>query len=41
MARIVQAHAFMVLTDRYGDIPYSEAGIGFTDGVVLPKYDSQ
>lgn len=41
MARIIQAHAFMVLTDRYGDIPYSEAGIGFTDGVVLPKYDAQ
>jgi hypothetical protein len=41
MARIIQAHAFMVLTDRYGDIPYSEAGIGFTDGQVLPKYDAQ
>ncbi|MCR9062959.1 MAG: SusD/RagB family nutrient-binding outer membrane lipoprotein [Cytophagales bacterium] len=41
MARIVQANAFMVLTDRYGDIPYSEAGKGFSDGVVLPKYDKQ
>lgn len=41
MARILQANAFMVLTDRYGDIPYFEAGAGFTDGVVLPKYDAQ
>ncbi|MCP9768373.1 SusD/RagB family nutrient-binding outer membrane lipoprotein [Lacihabitans sp. LS3-19] len=41
MARIVQAHAFMVLSDRYGEIPYSEAGIGFLEGVVLPTYDTQ
>ncbi len=41
MARILQAHAFMVLTDRYGDVPYSQAGKGFTDGVVLPVYDTQ
>src|SRR6185436_21115002 len=26
MARIVQANAFLVLTDTYGDIPYAEAG---------------
>ncbi len=41
MARILQAYSFMVLTDRYGDVPYFEAGLGFTDGVVLPKYDTQ
>lgn len=41
MARIVQAYAFMVLTDTYGDIPYTEGGKGFTDQVVLPIYDSQ
>ncbi|MBK8505330.1 MAG: SusD/RagB family nutrient-binding outer membrane lipoprotein [Saprospiraceae bacterium] len=41
MARIVQAYAFMVLTDAYGDIPYLEGGKGFTDQLVLPKYDTQ
>lgn len=41
MARIVQAYAFMVLTDTYGDIPYFEGGKGFTDQVVFPKYDAQ
>jgi hypothetical protein len=41
MTRIWQAYAFMVLTDTYGDIPYSEAGKGFTDLIFLPKYDSQ
>lgn len=41
MARIIQAYAFMVLTDEYGDIPYSEAGKGISDQVVLPKYDAQ
>ena len=41
MARILQAYAFMVLTDTYGEIPYSEAGKGFTDQIVLPKYETQ
>lgn len=41
MARIWQAYAFMVLTDTYGDIPYFQAGKGFIDQVVLPKYDAQ
>lgn len=41
MARIWQAYAFMVLTDSYGDIPYTQAAKGFTDQVVLPKYDTQ
>lgn len=41
MARIWKAYAFMVLTDTYGDIPYFEAGKGFTDQVVLPAYDTQ
>jgi Starch-binding associating with outer membrane len=39
MARILQSYAFMVLTDTYGDIPYTEAGKGYTDQVILPKYD--
>ncbi|RYY56954.1 MAG: SusD/RagB family nutrient-binding outer membrane lipoprotein [Chitinophagaceae bacterium] len=41
MARIYQAYAYMVLTDEYGDIPYSEAGRGYIDLTLLPKYDAQ
>ena len=41
MARILQAYAFMVLTDSYGDIPYSEGGNGYLDQVFFPKYDAQ
>lgn len=41
MARIIQAHAFMVLTDEYGDIPYSEGGNGYLDQVFFPVYDPQ
>ncbi len=41
MARIVQANAFMVLTDTYGDIPYTEAGGGYTAQVFFPKYETQ
>ncbi|MBC7891922.1 MAG: SusD/RagB family nutrient-binding outer membrane lipoprotein [Sphingobacteriaceae bacterium] len=41
MARIWKAHAFIVLTDTYGDVPYSEAGLGFIGGTTFPKYDKQ
>ena len=41
MARIIQARAFMVLTDTYGDIPFTEAGMAFPDQVLLPSYDAQ
>ena len=41
MARIVQANAFLILTDTYGDIPYSEAGGGYTAQIFFPKYDVQ
>ena len=41
MARIVQANAFMVLTDTYGDIPYTEAGAGYTTQTFFPKYETQ
>jgi hypothetical protein len=40
MARIIQANAFMILTDTYGDIPYTEAGAGIT-GVFFPQYETQ
>ncbi len=38
---LVQAQAFMVLTDEYGDIPYFEAGKGISEQIVLPAYDPQ
>jgi len=41
MARIIQQYGFMILTDTYGDIPYTEAGKGYTDVLFLPKYDTQ
>lgn len=41
MARIFQAYTFMVLTDSYGEIPYTEAGKGYSDGVLFPKYNTQ
>ena len=41
MARIVQANAFLVLTDTYGDIPYTEAGAGYTGQTFFPKYETQ
>jgi hypothetical protein len=41
MARILQSMAFMILTDTYGNIPYSEAGLGYIDQKFLPKYDLQ
>jgi hypothetical protein len=41
MARIVRAHAAMILTDTYGDVPYFDAGQGFLEGKVSPAYDAQ
>jgi hypothetical protein len=39
--RIWKAYAFMILTDTYGDIPYTEASKGFTSQLIQPKYDRQ
>lgn len=41
MARILHSFGAMVLTDSYGDIPYSAAGKGFLEGEVTPVYDTQ
>ncbi|MGD1890782.1 MAG: SusD/RagB family nutrient-binding outer membrane lipoprotein [Cyclobacteriaceae bacterium] len=41
MTRILQAHAFMLLTDTYGDIPYFEGGKAFTEQILYPAYDAQ
>lgn len=39
MARIWKAYAFMTLVDTYGDVPYSEAALGYLEGKNYPKYD--
>ncbi|WP_295120250.1 SusD/RagB family nutrient-binding outer membrane lipoprotein [uncultured Chitinophaga sp.] len=41
IAIIIQTYIFSVLTDTYGDIPFSEAGLGATGNVYMPKYDKQ
>ncbi len=41
MARILQAYAFMVLTDTYGDIPYTNGGDGYYSQVFFPVYEYQ
>ena len=41
MARIFQSYAFMILTDEYGDIPYTEGGAGYSDQIFFPSYDQQ
>ena len=41
MARILRVYCAQVLTDVYGDIPYSQANQGYTDQVLTPAYDAQ
>ena len=41
IAQIQRVLIFSRLTDAYGDIPYSEAGKGFLEGIRFPKYDPQ
>lgn len=41
ICRIYKVYLFSILTDLYGDIPYSEAGRGFLDANFSPKYDAQ
>ncbi|MCC5932194.1 MAG: SusD/RagB family nutrient-binding outer membrane lipoprotein [Cyclobacteriaceae bacterium] len=41
MARIWYAYSIMIVTDTYGDVPSSEAGLGFITGNVAPRYDTQ
>ena len=41
MARILRVFIYHRITDTHGDIPYSEAGKGYIDGVLKPKYDAQ
>jgi hypothetical protein len=41
MARIMKALIFERLTDLYGDIPYSSAGLGYYNRIYTPAYDKQ
>jgi hypothetical protein len=41
IARIFKVFQFQRLTDMYGDIPYSEASMGYFNGITSPKYDMQ
>lgn len=40
-ARILRAYNFMRLTDYYGNIPYTDALKGISDGIFFPKYTPQ
>ena len=39
--RVLRVFMYHRLTDLYGDVPYSEAGQGFLEGNIMPKYDTQ
>jgi len=41
MLRIWRAYSFIILTDTYGEIPYSEAGRAYIEGITFPAYDTQ
>ncbi|MBO2011181.1 SusD/RagB family nutrient-binding outer membrane lipoprotein [Hymenobacter negativus] len=41
IGRIMRALIMERLTDLYGDVPYSQAGLGYYTGVITPKYDKQ
>ncbi len=41
ISRIMKALIFQKLTDAYGDIPYSQAGLGYYQQIFAPVYDRQ
>src|SRR5206468_3518396 len=41
IARIFKVFQFQRLTDMYGDIPYTEVGLGYISDITAPKYDKQ
>jgi hypothetical protein len=41
MARIMKALVFERITDLYGDVPYSQAGLGYYERIYTPVYDKQ
>ncbi len=40
VALVIQAHGYSILTDLYGDVPFSEA-ISADEGIIAPAYDTQ
>lgn len=41
VAKILKVMIFAQLTDAYGDVPYFEASLGFSEGNIKPAYDNQ
>lgn len=41
IARILRVMQMSLITDLYGDVPYSEAGLGYLSTNFSPKYDAQ
>ncbi|MBS1502771.1 MAG: SusD/RagB family nutrient-binding outer membrane lipoprotein [Bacteroidetes bacterium] len=41
IARLMKALVFERITDLYGDIPYSQAGLGYYSHIFTPAYDKQ
>ncbi|MFT4152317.1 SusD/RagB family nutrient-binding outer membrane lipoprotein [Parafilimonas sp.] len=41
IARIMKAMVFERITDLYGDVPYSQAGLGYYERIYTPVYDEQ
>lgn len=39
--RIYRVYLMSIITDTYGDAPFSEDGLGFLEGKFNPKYDKQ
>ena len=40
-AVIYKVYLMSIITDTYGDAPYSEAARGFISGITSPRYDTQ
>lgn len=40
-ARVLKVYIFSLLTDAYGDIPYSQAGLAYYEKIYTPVYDKQ
>lgn len=41
IARILKVVVFQRMTDLYGDIPYTQAGLGYLESILIPEYDTQ
>lgn len=39
VARLLKQYLYFLTADCYGDIPYSEAAKGLSEGIIHPKYD--